>query len=166
MSVEGNQYQYDRGRRKDHGSVLGDPMKHVSDLTFMVGPPGPEDLKRNVEGWAKNAGKPTSELWVEYVHDALGQLAQRKSDQESSNLDEILSRVLGVPVVVDDPFMTSSFQGGAPCPGMMIYMDKVRSADGRRLAVDWADPAIRESIGAVLGMVLKSEWVRSLVAYS
>lgn len=140
-------------------------MKKVSDFTFLVGPPGPDDLKRNVEGWAKNAGKPVSDLWVEYVHDVLGQFAQRKPDQSSSSLDEILSKILSVSVVVEDPFMTYSFQGGERCPGMMIYMDKVRPADGQPLRVDWSDPAIRESIGAVLGMVLKSEWVRSLVAY-
>ena len=140
-------------------------MKQVSDLTFLVGPPGPDDLKRNIEGWAKNAGKSISELWVEYVHDVLGQFAQRESGQASSSLDEILSKILGASVHVDDPFMTYSFQSGERCPGMMLYMDKVRTADGRPLSVNWADPAIAESIGAVLGLVLKSEWVRSLVAY-
>ena len=78
-----------------------------------------------------------SEMWVEYVHAVLGQFAQRKSDQTCSSLDEILSRILGVAVVVDDPFMTYSFQGGARCPGMMLYTDKVRSADGQPLRVDW-----------------------------
>lgn len=140
-------------------------MKQVSDLTFLVGPPGTDDLKRNVEGWAKNAGKSVSELWVEYVHCALGQFAQRESGQASSSLDEILSEVLGESVHVDDPFMTESYQAGVCSPGMMLHVDKVRRTDGRPLTVNWADPAIADSIGAALGLVLKSDWVRSLVAY-
>lgn len=69
-------------------------MKKVSDFTFQVGPPGPDDLKRNVEGWYNNAGKPASELWIDYVHDILGQFAQRKPDQTSSMVQRICASSL------------------------------------------------------------------------
>lgn len=140
-------------------------MKQVSDFTFVIGPPGSDDIKRQIEEWAQSSGTLANDVWGEYVHDVLGQFAHRKPDQTASNLEEVFSKILGVRVAVNAPFMSSSFQGGARCPSMMIYTEKVQSVGEQPLKVDWSDPAIRESISAVLGMVLKAKWVKTLVAY-
>ncbi len=140
-------------------------MKEVTDFTFLIGPPGQDEMRLKLDEWSKNSGNPATEIWVEYVHEILSQFSQRTPENPSSNLDEIFSRILGLPVLIDDPFMTYTFQGGGRIPGMMIYIDKVRASNGKPLTVDWANPEIRESVGSILGMVLKSEWVKTLVAY-
>lgn len=140
-------------------------MKVVTDFTFLVGPPGPDEMKLKFEEWSKNSGKPASEIWVEYVQEILSRFTERTAEEPSSNLDEVVSRILGFSVFVDEPFISFSFQGGGSSPLLMIYIDKIRAADGRLISVDWSNPEIRETIGSILGMVLKSEWVRTLVSY-
>lgn len=140
-------------------------MRPVSDLTIVIGPPGPPEEKRKFDGWSASSGKKASEIWVEYVHQVLGSLASREANDEASKLDEIVSQVVGTRVTITDPFMTYTFADGARVPGLMICVNRIQDVNGDQLRIDWSEQRIREAISSVLGMILKAEWVRSYVAY-
>lgn len=140
-------------------------MKRAADITFIIGPPGPEEDKRKFEEWSKKSGKPASEIWVEYVHEILEKLSRLESDQITSKLDELVSHVLNTSVHVREPFLTFMLKGGNACPGIILYMKDITSPNGKQPQVDWSAPAIRDSIGSVFGLIFKSEWVQTFVAY-
>jgi hypothetical protein len=140
-------------------------MKRATDITFIIGPPGPDEEKRKLEGWSKKSGKSTSEIWVEYVHEVLGNFVKCDPGQTTSKFDELISKVVNTPVQVRDPFLTYTFQSGGRVPGIILYVGKITLPNGKPPQIDWTDARIRESIGSVLGLIFKAEWVRSLVAY-
>ena len=139
-------------------------MKTVRDITFTIGPPGPKEEQFKFEQFSKTSGKPPDEIWVEYVHEIFGNLSKLLPDQKMSAFDELLSRVLNTPVHIKDPFLNYTIQNGVRCPGVILYVEKIKSLNGMPLPVDWFDPKIRESIGAVFGHIFKAKWVRSYVA--
>ena len=140
-------------------------MKRATDITFIIGPPEPDEEKRKFEAWSKKSGKPTSEIWVEYVHEVLGRFIKYDPGQTTSKLDELVSKVVNTSVQVRDPFLTYTFQSGGKVPGIILYMGKIILPNGKQPQIDWTDARIRESIGSVFGLIFKAEWVRSLVAY-
>ena len=84
-------------------------MQQVSDITIIVGPPGPEDEQQKIEKWSEGSGKSKEEIWVEYVHELLSEFSMRESPELQSTLDELMSFVLKLPVQVNDPVMTSTY---------------------------------------------------------
>jgi hypothetical protein len=137
-------------------------MNAVRDIMIILGPPGPEEDKQRLEGWAASSGKPRDEMWVEYIHDVL---AHRDSPDSPSQLESLFSIALDTPVRILDPFPTYMFHRGIKCPGVVVYPTKIRSEEGKPLSTDFSNPELRKTLGAVFGYVLSTEWVHAFVSY-
>jgi hypothetical protein len=153
------------GRLLDWTGFRGQTLNKVHDIMIILGPPGPDEEKKKFEEWSKNSGKPKDELWLEFVHQVLGEWAKRESPESASKLDELLSNVLKTPVRVNDPFMTYTLHGGIHNPGVILYTNKITESTGRPIEIDWSAPQLRGLIGDIFGYVLKTEWVRTFVSY-
>lgn len=153
------------GKGMNPQSESFESFKRVTDMTFIIGPPGPTEDKQKFEQWSTNSGKPAREIWIEYVHDVVSQLASRNSPDSVSDLDKLVSRAVGVPVCIEKPFLTFTFSAGEKCPVVMLYMNKIFSPNGELPAIDWSEPALRQLIGSIFGSLFKAEWVRAFVAY-
>jgi hypothetical protein len=141
-------------------------MERVSDITIVVGPPGPEDERQKFEGWSKTSGKPKEEIWLEYVHDVIRAFTNRQQPGSPSKLDEFLSHAFGIQVRVDEPFLTYMMtQGSVRNPAVILYTNRITGPNTTTLTVDWSASSLRDSIGSMFGLLLKAEWVRTLVAY-
>lgn len=140
-------------------------MTRVKDITILIGPPGPDEEKQKFQMWSARSGKSSDEIWVEFVHELLGDMARRESPDQPSQLDELFSRVFGKPIRVDDPFMTYMLQGQGKTPGVIIQSEKITSLSEDPVPVDLSDSNGREALGSVFGYLLKAEWVRTVVAY-
>jgi hypothetical protein len=137
----------------------------VRDIMIILGPPGPEEQKQRLEEWAANSGKPRDEVWVEYVHDVLQILIQRDPPESPSELDKMLSSLVGTSVRVSKPFLTYMIRGGIRCPGIILYPTRITSETGEPLSVDFSNPELRDALGAMFAYVLRTEWVHVFVAY-
>jgi hypothetical protein len=141
-------------------------MERIADITFIIGPPAPDELKRKFEEWSTNSGKPTSEIWIEYVHDVLGNIVKCNPGHTTRKFDDLVSMLLNTSVQVRDPFLTYMFHDGGKFPGIVfpgivLYIDKIASPNGQQPQVDWTDARIRDSIASELGLIFKAEWVRT-----
>lgn len=140
-------------------------MPTVKDISIFLGPPGPEEEKRKIQTWASNSGKAADQIWVEYVHDVLRSLSVRGPNGEPSHVDELFSRLLHEDTRVNDLFLTYMFHKGAQHPGVIIQTNKIVNMDGVPLRVNWADPELKQTIESIFGYLLKTEWVRTILAY-
>lgn len=140
-------------------------MRQVKDITILIGPPGPDEEKQKFQMWSARSGKSADEIWVEFVHEFLREMARRESPDQPSQFDELFSRVFGKPIRVDDPYLTYMRQGQGKTPGVIIQSAKITLLSEDSFPVDLSDAKAREALGSIFGYLLKAEWVRTVVAY-
>ncbi len=156
---------YQRQWLIDAATSAMEGVRPVKDITILIGPPGPAEEKQKFQMWSARSGKSADEIWVEFVHELLGNMARRESPDQPSQFDELFSRVFGKPIRVDAPFMTYMSQGQGKTPGIIIQSAKITSLSEGPSPVDLADAKAREALGSVFGYLLKAEWVRTVVTY-
>jgi hypothetical protein len=140
-------------------------MKQVREITFYLGPPGPEEEKLKYEEWSKNSGTPAGEIWIEVVHAYVQDLSRRESPESSSAFEDVLSSFLETLVRVDEPRLTKVYSDDAWHPAVVIVTDEVTGTSGEPVEVDWSSRKIQELIGSAFGYMVKAEWVKTIAIY-
>ena len=77
-----------------------------------------------------------------------------------------LSDMLGMPIRVNEPFMTYQYKDGVRNPGITLYPDRITDHDGLRAEIDWTDPELQKDLGAIFGYLLKAEWTNTICSRS
>lgn len=140
-------------------------MKVVKDLTIVIGPPGLDSDKEKFEGYARNAGKDPSEIWLEYVTDVVSSLSDKENDGSTTKLDEMFDKVFGIPAHTSPPFIGYSFENGVKYPAIVFDPRTVVMLDRQPYPIDWSDKHVRDSIGSVFAYLFKTSWTRNMVVY-
>jgi hypothetical protein len=136
--------------------------KRCLDITYILGPPGPPDLRERFEALAARTGRPVHEHFFEVTSQTLTNVVER-DDSGSSYLEELVSLMLDVPVRIERPFVTYYWEGGIHYPALQIHQENIRAADGSRLSIPLNDPRIREGVTHALANVLQLEWVKAII---
>lgn len=138
--------------------------QQLSDLTFVIGPPGPKEEKEKFLTWSKNSGKPFDEIYREYMHECIRTMCANDG-KEGSAFDIMISKVLGRSVVVKSVFPNYLMAKGTIHPAFMISIQNIVNEDGSAVDGNFFTDTSLNSIASMLGLVLKTEWVRYLRAY-
>lgn len=139
-------------------------MEKVRDITFVIGPPGTEEDRSMIRGWAKNSGKSEEEIWIEYVHEIIKDLCTPKPPDHAARLNELFTKVIGEPVIVGEPFSSRVGVEGFFYPAVIVETRNVTDARGHPVGYDFSQSQTRE-LASIFGYVLKANWVRTFTSY-
>ncbi len=123
--------------------------RKARDLTFLLAPPADREGVEEITRAAAGVGVTPEELWIEMVRGSVNELLEPEGYGRSL-LDEVVSRVLGVPVTVWGVQGALHFQSGRRIPGLTIITSQVLDAAGQPVDCDFADMQIRARIGRAL----------------
>jgi hypothetical protein len=135
------------------------------DFMIFLGPPGPPELKEQYEQFSRNSGKHAEAIWVEFVHHAIEKVCTRSHPDDENSIDRVFSSILGVPVRVEPPFLTSMFRGHPTEPGVIWRPDQIRDLSGKPVEVDWTDKKAISALADVLAYVVQAEGARYVITF-
>jgi hypothetical protein len=131
------------------------------DLAVFLGPPGAVEQLRKIEEWVQSSGREWSEVWVEYAHALIEELFRRDEAEARSTVEKVLSGVLGSPIVVGVPFLTTLLREDGRHPGFVLRADQIAGVGGAPLELD---ARLGDLIAAFFGAALQSDWVYSSIS--
>lgn len=128
------------------------------DVSFIIGPPGPADLKLQVSKWAAHGGGSIEAAWRSYVHAVIRSICERESEASPTRLDDFFSRVFNRPVAVQVPHLGTAFLRGHHRPTMVIVAGTILARDRNSFEPELLK-VHKDTVASTLGLLLKADWV-------
>ena len=164
-SLNDDQRRSDPPETNHRARLAADAVSNVRYITFILGPPGPEEKKQLIEHMAATSGKAKDEVWLELVQEILHDLAKHAPFDSESGLDKLLSLVNEAPVRVNDPAISYSYDREGKHPTIILESKNIMTSTGEVCNIDWSVNSAKDTIANALGYLLKTEWVRTIIAY-
>lgn len=129
-------------------------------LTILLGPPI-DGWQRDLfalyqQGWNEE-DESKLEGWEQHERDTIDFLFHWEYDAPST-MEELFTRLQGVPVNISGYDLVAGFHGGFWVIGISIPLSRIRTA---RPDFPWPpDKKICDDAGNALGYILKREWIR------
>ncbi len=156
--------RYLENKEKRERESLEPHTKEVKELFFVLGPPGPQEMKDDIKLRAEKVGKSPDKVWVDVIHETVRGILEKEGDRRSL-FDDLFSDMLKINISLPKPFLTYQFEDNTYYPGLIINVDKITCLDSNSELLNSAIIENSGNLGNSFGYLFKTDWVRVMKVY-